>query len=114
MESGLIDEILPVIDETDLAACAPETDGQVRVYGAARDTATSLAGLYTAANGDVVKFAMIANHVPDPEADPETAPPPYETCNRLQKSVLDAVAGHPYGPELDELGPMPPADTVDS
>ena len=106
-DDALLDGALGPITQTELAACAPETDGQVQAYGAARDTATSLAGKYIAANGDEVTFALIANQ------DPGAGAPPFEVCNRLQTALLDAVAGHPYGPELAEMGPMPVATPVD-
>ncbi len=114
---SFVQQVLPAIADTTLAACAPSVAGEIRVIGAAQGLITALAGRYTAENGDVVIFALIANAAPGPET--EEAPPPYEVCNPLQASLLEAIAGHPYGRDLEVFGPLavvaaPPETDADS
>ena len=59
---------------------------------------------YTHANGDTITFSMLANADDDPDGE---APAPFEPCNSLQRAMLDAIVGHPYGPELADLEPLP-------
>lgn len=97
----IVGEIVPPVADGSLAACAPETTADLRVYSSAAGAVTAVAGRSTASNGDVVTFAMIANQ---PFG---TTAAPYEPCNAIQHELLDAIAGHPYGPALDDIGPLP-------
>ncbi len=65
---------------------------------------TALSGVTVADNGDVITFAMLANG--------EGVGITLGTCdlneveNEIQVVLIDAVAGHPYGPALSDLGPL--------
>ena len=68
---------------------------------------TAFSGVRVADNGDVLTFAMLANG--------EGVGITLQTCdlgeeiqNEIQLALIDAVAGHPYGPELTELEPLNP------
>ena len=106
--------VLPSAAESPVAGCAGSTGSALRVFAVARDSTTGLAGWYDAPNGERLTFAMLADDpsrftVPD-EAPEGTEPAgPYEFCNPLQAAMLDAITGHPYGPDLDDLGPVAPA-----
>ena len=59
-------------------------------------------------------FAMLADdpaRLTIPDDAPEGSEPqgPFEFCDPLQAAMLDAITGHPYGPDLDDLGPVAPA-----
>ncbi|MFQ5557965.1 MAG: D-alanyl-D-alanine carboxypeptidase/D-alanyl-D-alanine-endopeptidase [Acidimicrobiales bacterium] len=60
---------------------------------------TALAGLTVADNGDILTFAVIANGV--------GVGTDLGSCNQIQTTIIDAVAGHPYGPSIDDLSPLP-------
>ena len=113
---SLVDAVLPDIADSALSACSPDNAGQMRVMSAASGLTTALTGRYTAENGDIVTFALIANEDADPVSDPDTdpdldeAPPSFEPCNPLQRSLLEAITGHPYGPDLDVFAPLPVTD----
>ncbi len=105
--------ILPAAAQSTVAECAPAGDGELSVYASSDDTTTGLVGRYTAANGDVLAFVMMAE---DPgrlsvaDDAPEGTEPagPYEPCNALQAALLATVTGYPYGPDIEELSPLDP------
>jgi hypothetical protein len=111
---GVGASVLPSAAEGPVAGCAGSTGSTLRVFAVARDSATGLAGWFDAPNGERLTFAMLAD---DPSRftvagdAPEGTEPigPYEFCNPLQAAMLDAITGHPYGPDLDDLGPVAPA-----
>ena len=66
---------------------------------------SALAGMTVARNGDVLTFALIANReglIRDLGSDPGF-------CNDLQRRLIAAAAGHPYGPSSADaaLHPQP-------
>ena len=93
-------DALPLITDTELAECAPAGAEEMRVLSSAVEDVVAMAGNFTADNGDMITFAMIANH-------PDLAGALDGSCNPLTGTLLDAVAGHPYGPPLQELLPEP-------
>ncbi len=103
---------VPVADSP-LAACAPITSGELSVVATVSPTTTGVAGHFVAENGDRLTFALMVDE-PDRLELPEDAPEdavaeePLGYCNPLQAAMLDAVAGHPYGPELADLAPLSP------
>ena len=106
--------VLPSAAESPVAGCAGSTGSALRVFAVARDSTTGLAGWYDAPNGERLTFAMLADdpsRFTVPDDAPEGTEPigPYEFCNPLQAAMLDAITGHPYGPDLDDLGPVAPA-----
>ena len=109
---GIGANVIPDIAESPVASCAAGP-GEMRVMATASATATGLAGWYIAPNGERLTFAMLAEdpgRLFPPEDDPEAEPAgPWVPCNTLQAALIDAIAGHPYGPDLDELGPLDPA-----
>ncbi len=105
-ERTAVASILPDIADGPLAAC-PRGDGTLHVYSSARGTTTGMVGRLRAENGDTITFAMLANATTDPEGEP---PAPFEACNDIQRAILGAVTGHPYGPDLEELTPLPVVD----
>jgi len=96
--SPLLDAI-PDVSEGPLADCISSTDGDLRLLATSEADTTGVTGRYIAGNGDQVSFAMIIN---EPEIGATLG-----QCNSLQLAMVDAVTGHPYGPELDDLGPLP-------
>ena len=68
---------------------------------------TAFSGVTIADNGDVITFAMIANGegvgvtlgTCDQNAE-------FDNENEIQLVLIDAVVGHPYGPDLVDLGPL--------
>ena len=71
----------------------------MRVVPATGEDTTGVAGVFTADNGDVITFVMMANSPGLGEI--------LGDCNPLQATLLDAVAGHPYETALDDLAPLP-------
>jgi D-alanyl-D-alanine carboxypeptidase/D-alanyl-D-alanine-endopeptidase (penicillin-binding protein 4) len=86
------------------AACAPTTLESLDVIASARPSVTSAAGRVMAANGDLITFAVIVNWIPDAETG-ELAP--RGVCDDVVPAVLDAIAAHPGGPDIDDLTPLP-------
>ena len=109
---GVGASVIPTAAESPVARCAGATD-DMRVFAVASGSTTGLTGWFDAPNGERLTFTMLAD---DPtrlvvaEDAPEGTEPvgPYEMCNSLQAAMLDAITGHPYGPELSELGPVSP------
>ena len=109
---------LPPIAQTSVAACAPQGIADLRVLASSDGTTTGLAGRFSAENGDQVVFSMLVDDptrltidedsVPEGEEPPEP-PGPFESCSDMQAALLDAIAGHPYGPSLAVLSPLAPA-----
>lgn len=83
------------------------------VMATVSDTATGLTGWYDAPNGERLTFTMLAEdptRLETPPDDPAAEPAgPFPYCNALQAAMLEAIAGHPYGPDLNELAPLDPA-----
>ncbi len=82
-----------------LGRCLSSLDGEMRLLATSEADTTGIVGQYIATNGDLVTFAMLAN---EPEIGATLG-----QCNILQRSMVNAVSGHPYGPALDELAPLP-------
>jgi D-alanyl-D-alanine carboxypeptidase len=89
---------LPDAPDTALAECAPATG--MKLLTATEENTAAIAGVYSADNGDVITFTMIAN-------SPDLAALLLAPCNPLSATLLDAVAGHPYGTDLTEILPLP-------
>ena len=108
---GIGATVIPAIADSTVADCAAGP-GEMRVMATASSTATGLAGWYVAPNGERLTFAMLAedpSRLEAPEDDPEAEPVgPWPACNTLQAALIDAIAGHPYGPDLEELAPLDP------
>ncbi len=106
---------LPPIDQTQVRACRPRGVTDLRVLPSSDGTTTGLVGHFTADNGDTVVFSMLVDDptrlvvdeesVPEGEEPPEP-PGPFPYCSDMQAALLDAIAGHPYGPELPVLSPI--------
>ena len=102
------------VAESPVSRCAPTTLGQLSVIATVTESTTGLTGHFVAANGDRLSFALMVDDadrmVIDEEAVAEgeeaTAPEPLEFCNPIQAAMLDAIAGHPYGPDLADLSPL--------
>ncbi len=103
--------VIPVVADSPVAACAAGP-GEMHVMATVSDTATGLTGWYDAPNGERLTFTMLAEdptRLDPPEDDPAAEPAgPFEFCNTLQAAMIDAIAGHPYGPDLAELAPLDP------
>ena len=100
--------------ESPVAGCAGSTGSALRVFAVACDSTTGLAGWYDAPNGERLTlrcWRTIRQGSPSRTTPLEGTEPigPYEFCNPLQAAMLDAITGHPYGPDLDDLGPVAPA-----
>ncbi len=104
------------VGESEVSRCAPATDGQLSVIATVTDTTTGLIGDLVAANGDRLTFALMVDE-PDrmlvdtgeaAEGEEPVPPQPLDFCNPIQAAMLDAIAGHPYGPELVSLSPLDP------
>ncbi len=87
----------PPSDEADTAAAGDidaltgETaGGAVWAKTGTLNDVSAIAGVTTARNGDVITFSLIANR--------EGLIFDLGTCNELQRGVISAAAGHPYGP----------------
>ena len=102
--------------ESNVSRCARPGDGELRVFATANAASTGIAGTYVAENGERLTFVMLAEDpgrltVPD-DAEEGTEPVgPYEFCNPLQAAMLDAITGHPYGPDLADLSPFAPTES---
>ena len=110
--TGIGARIVTEISESSVASCAAGA-GEMHVMATASAVATGLVGWYIAPNGERLTFAMLAEDsgrlaAPGNEPDAEAAGP-WIPCNPLQSALIDAIAGHPYGPALDELSPLDPA-----
>jgi hypothetical protein len=97
-----------------VASCAGSAGDNLRVFAVATGSTTGLTGWFDAPNGERLTFAMLADdpaRLTIPDDAPEGSEPegPFEFCNPLQAAMLDAITGHPYGPDLDDLGPVAPA-----
>ncbi len=98
-ESSPLLDMIPDVAAGPLADCVSETRGDLRLLATAEVDTTGVAGRYIAPNGDRISFAMIVN---DPGLGATLG-----QCNDLQVAMVEAVAGHPYGPSLDDLAPLP-------
>ncbi len=98
-ESSPLLGVIPDAGVGPLAGCISDSKGDLRLLATAQADTTGVAGRYIAPNGDQVSFAMIAN---GPELGATLG-----QCNDLQIAMVNAVAGHPYGPSLDDLAPPP-------
>lgn len=87
------------------ADCAPATVEALDIVASARPEVTSVAGRATAANGDILTFALIVNWTPDESGGLALR----GVCDSAVSALLDAIGAHPGGPALDELTPLPVA-----
>ncbi len=78
----------------------------VWAIGGTLDDVSALAGMTVARNGDVLTFALISNR--------EGLIFDLGFCNDLQRGLIAAAAGHPYGPSSADvlLHPAPPRRPV--
>jgi hypothetical protein len=111
---GVGASVLPTAGDSPVASCAGSTGDSLRVFAVATGSTTGLTGWFDAPNGERLTFAMLADdpaRLTIPDDAPEGSEPqgPFEFCNPLQAAMLDAITGHPYGPDLDDLGPVAPA-----
>jgi D-alanyl-D-alanine carboxypeptidase/D-alanyl-D-alanine-endopeptidase (penicillin-binding protein 4) len=65
---------------------------------------SAFSGVTVADNGDVISFAMLANG--EGVGALGTCDLNEELQNEMQLALIDAVVGHPYGPDLADLGPL--------
>ena len=72
---------------------------EVRAKNGALNDVSALAGITVADNGDVLTFAMIAND--------ENVSASLGFCNILQRTLMTAALGHPYGPAADAAALLP-------
>jgi len=105
------------VAESPVSRCAPSTVGQLSVIATVTDTTTGLTGHFVAANGDRLTFAVRVDDADRMVIDEEeeiaegeevVVPEPLDFCNPIQAAMLEAVAGHPYGPDLADLAPLDP------
>jgi len=88
---------IPTAADGPLADCLADIEGDARILAVSDADTVGVVGAITASNGDEVSFAMLAN---DPDIGTTLG-----QCNTLQTSMVEAAAGHPYGPALDDLAP---------
>lgn len=83
------------------AAVAEVNDNRLWAKSGTLNDVTALAGVTVADNDDVLTFAMISNR--------EGLIFELGFCNDIQKSLIAAAAGHPYGPSSADavLHPLP-------
>ena len=81
-------------------------DGPVWAKSGTLNDVSALAGVTVARNGDVLTFALISNR--------EGLIFDLGFCNDLQRGLIAAAAGHPYGPSSADamLHPQPPRTPV--
>lgn len=97
--SALASGALPPVEASPLASCAPSGLESLHVTADTRPDVTSMAGRAVASNGDEIAFAVIANWQP---AGPEAS---VDACAGPLPAILDAIAQHPAGPDLESLTP---------
>ena len=100
-DSALVDGLAEVGQSGTLSECLsrnPAVTGRVRAKTGTLNDVTALAGITETAIGDVITFAVIANG---------EAVGALGLCNDLQRTIITATAGHPYGPSADEVTPAP-------
>lgn len=110
-DSALVDGLAAVGQSGTLSECLrrnPAVTGRVRAKTGTLNDVTALAGITETAVGDVITFAVIANG---------EAVGALGLCNDLQRAIITATTGHPYGPAADEVTPAParspaPPETV--
>lgn len=79
-------------------AVAPDLPtGTVWAKTGTLDDVSALAGMTVARNGDVLTFALISNR----------EGLSLDNCNQLQKDLIAAVVGHPYGPSSADAALQP-------
>ncbi len=106
-DSVIADGLAVVGESGTLAHCLvddPEARGDVEAKTGTLNDVTALAGLTVADNGDVVTFAMIANG--------DGIGSRLGSCNELQTTLIQGVAAHPYGPDVDALAPRAPGSVT--
>ena len=113
---GIGARILRPAADSNVARCVDEGEGRLQVFATAAGAATGVAGTYDAPNGERLSFVMLAEDpsrliAPEAEEGEEAVEPvgPYAHCNTLQAAMMAAITGHPYGPDLADLSPVPPA-----
>ncbi len=87
----------------------PAVKGRVRAKTGTLQDVTAVAGFTETDTGEAITFTVISNG-PDVGA--------LGLCNEIQQAIITATTGYPYGPEIDDLIPLPastrPAATVPS
>lgn len=100
-DSALADGLAVVGESGTLSGCLsrnPAVAGRVKAKTGTLNDVTALAGITETSVGDVITFAVIAN---GPAAGT------LGLCNELQRAIITATTGHPYGPNADEVAPAP-------
>lgn len=100
-DSALVDGLAGVGESGTLSECLsrnPAVTGRVRAKTGTLNDVTALAGITETSVGDVITFAVIANG---------EAVGTLGLCNDLQRAIITATTGHPYGPAADEVTPAP-------
>lgn len=100
-DSALVDGLAGVGESGTLSECLsrnPAVTGRVRAKTGTLNDVTALAGITETSVGDVITFAVIANG---------EAVGALGLCNDLQRAIITATTGHPYGPAADEVTPAP-------
>jgi len=107
---GAARAVLPPADQSLVAECLPNRGGELRILATVDEITTGMAGHYTAVNGDVLSFALMAQDPGRTETQEGAEAPvgPYEACNPLQTALLSTVTGYPYGPDIETLSPLAP------
>ncbi|MEM7142119.1 MAG: D-alanyl-D-alanine carboxypeptidase [Actinomycetota bacterium] len=107
LENTLPVDALTGFVDADAAPCVPSGIESLDVIASARPEVTAAAGRVTASNGDMISFAVIVNWTPDAETG---ALLERTVCDDVVPALLDAIADHPGGPDLDEITPLPVGD----
>lgn len=97
IDDGPLAGLLPPLDGSPLAACLPP-GADLRGLAVSRPGITGVAGVAAAGNGDELTFALLVNTADGATTDP---------CAGALPAVLQAIADHPLGPDLDEYSPLP-------
>ena len=108
-DSVLVDGLAVVGESGTLSNCEADAPpvkssaviGDIRAKTGTLNDVTALAGVITADNADMLVFALIVNG--------QGVSTVFGLCDDLQKGVMSAVLGHPYGPAADDeaLQPLP-------
>ena len=86
--------------------------GEMYVMATVSDTATGLTGWYDAPNGErlyVHACCRRSDEARDAARRSRGRTSRAVPAMRYKATILEAIAGHPYGPDLNELAPLDPA-----
>ena len=103
--------VLPTASDSPVASCAGSAGDNLRVFARGSTTDSPDGSTLPTASGSRLRCSLMIRVLTIPDDAPEGSEPqgPFEFCNPLQAAMLDAITGHPYGPDLDDLGPVAPA-----